>query len=59
LRFPSLRQHVKIHIPITFHRFRSFRHLFDAEGKNRHVIDELQAEVDRRWQMLLARCGEA
>ncbi len=28
-----------------------FRHLFDP--KNRHIIDELQAEVDRRWDELL------
>ena len=29
-----------------------FRHLF--EPKNRHIIDELQADVDRRWKELLA-----
>jgi pyruvate ferredoxin oxidoreductase beta subunit len=34
-----------------------FRHLFRPE--NRHVIDELQAEVDRRWKRLLKLCGEA
>ena len=34
-----------------------FRHLFRPE--NRHVIDELQAEVDRRWEILLKLCGEA
>ena len=34
-----------------------FRHLFRPE--NRHVIDELQAEVNRRWERLLKRCGEA
>jgi pyruvate ferredoxin oxidoreductase beta subunit len=33
-----------------------FRHLFQEE--NLHLIDELQAEVDRRWQRLLKRCGE-
>lgn len=33
-----------------------FRHLFRPE--NRHLIDELQAEVDRRWERLLALCGE-
>ncbi|RME38591.1 MAG: pyruvate ferredoxin oxidoreductase, partial [Thermoflexia bacterium] len=32
-----------------------FRHLFRPE--NRHLIDELQAEVDRRWERLLALCG--
>lgn len=36
-----------------------FRHLFKDEEKNRPVIDELQAEVDRRWEALLKRCGEA
>jgi pyruvate ferredoxin oxidoreductase beta subunit len=34
-----------------------FRHLFRPE--NRHVIDELQAEVDRQWERLLKRCSEA
>jgi pyruvate ferredoxin oxidoreductase beta subunit len=34
-----------------------FRHLFREE--NKHVIEELQAEVDRKWQQLLERCGEA
>jgi len=34
-----------------------FRHLFKPQ--NRHLIDEMQAEVDRRWQTLLERCGEA
>lgn len=34
-----------------------FRHLFRPE--NRHVIEELQAEVDRRWNQLLKLCGEA
>jgi pyruvate ferredoxin oxidoreductase beta subunit len=34
-----------------------FRHLFRPE--NRHVIDELQAEADRRWERLLKLCGEA
>jgi pyruvate ferredoxin oxidoreductase beta subunit len=33
-----------------------FKHLFNDQ--NRHVIDELQAEVDRRWDILLERCGE-
>jgi pyruvate ferredoxin oxidoreductase beta subunit len=33
-----------------------FRHLFRPE--NRHLIDELQAEVDRRWERLLFLCGE-
>jgi pyruvate ferredoxin oxidoreductase beta subunit len=34
-----------------------FRHIFRPE--NRHMIDELQAEVDRRWERLLRLCGEA
>lgn len=34
-----------------------FRHLFKPEF--RHVIDELQAEIDRRWENLLKRCSEA
>ena len=34
-----------------------FRHLFLAE--NRFMIDELQADIDRRWRNLLARCGES
>ena len=34
-----------------------FRHLFRPE--NRHIIDELQQETDRRWERLLHLCGEA
>jgi pyruvate ferredoxin oxidoreductase beta subunit len=34
-----------------------FRHLFRPE--NRHLIDEFQADVDRRWARLLDLCGEA
>ncbi len=33
-----------------------FRHLFRPE--NRHVVDELQAVVDLRWERLLKLCGE-
>jgi pyruvate ferredoxin oxidoreductase beta subunit len=33
-----------------------FKHLFTEQ--NRHVIDELQAEVDRRWAILRKRCGK-
>jgi len=33
-----------------------FRHLFREE--NKHVIEKLQAEVDRKCQQLLKRCGE-
>ncbi|MBL7191821.1 pyruvate ferredoxin oxidoreductase [bacterium] len=31
-----------------------FRHLF--QPKNRHVIDQLQEEVDHKWEALLVRC---
>ncbi len=34
-----------------------FRHLFKPQ--NRHLIERMQAEVDRRWEELLERCGEA
>jgi pyruvate ferredoxin oxidoreductase beta subunit len=33
-----------------------FRHVFKPE--NRHLIDEMQAEIDRRWERLLKLCGE-
>jgi pyruvate ferredoxin oxidoreductase beta subunit len=33
-----------------------FRHLFN--DKNRHLIDELQQEVDSRWERLLKLAGE-
>jgi len=33
-----------------------FRHLFRPE--NRHLIDQLQEDVDRRWERLLKLCGE-
>jgi pyruvate ferredoxin oxidoreductase beta subunit len=33
-----------------------FDHLFRPE--NEHMIDQFQSEVDRRWQRLLALCGE-
>jgi len=33
-----------------------FKHLFKPE--NQHMIDELQAETDRRWEKLLRLCGE-
>jgi pyruvate ferredoxin oxidoreductase beta subunit len=33
-----------------------FRHLFSEQ--NKHIIGELQAEVDRKWRQLLRRCGE-
>lgn len=34
-----------------------FRHL--SEPKNKHIIDELQQEVNKRWQELLKKCGES
>jgi len=34
-----------------------FRHLFTEQYK--HLIDEIQAYVDRKWEALLKRCGEA
>ncbi len=34
-----------------------FRHLFIP--KNRYMIDELQKEVDAKWENLLRRCGKA
>lgn len=34
-----------------------FDHLF--QPANRHLIDQLQLEVDRRWNRLLRLCGEA
>ncbi|MGD8244030.1 MAG: thiamine pyrophosphate-dependent enzyme [Anaerolineae bacterium] len=33
-----------------------FRHLFKPQ--NRHMIEQLQEEVDTRWEQLLALCGE-
>jgi pyruvate ferredoxin oxidoreductase beta subunit len=33
-----------------------FRHLFKPQ--NRHLIGQLQDEIDRRWEELLALCGE-
>jgi len=32
------------------------RHLFREE--NKHVLEHLRAEVDRKWRQLLKRCGE-
>ena len=33
-----------------------FRHLFKPE--NKELLEELQAEVDQRWQELLKKCSE-
>ena len=32
------------------------KHLFKPE--NKHLIEEMQAEVDKRWNDLLERCSE-
>jgi pyruvate ferredoxin oxidoreductase beta subunit len=34
-----------------------FRHLLRPE--NQHLVEKIQTEVDRRWEALLVRCGEA
>lgn len=34
-----------------------FKHLFTEE--NKHLIDNIQQDVDRRWEELLKKCGEA
>lgn len=34
-----------------------FKHLFKPE--NRHIIEEIQQEVDERWEALLSLCGGA
>ena len=33
-----------------------FRHL--SKPENKHVIDEIQEEVDKKWDELLRRAGE-
>lgn len=33
-----------------------FKHLFKKD--NEHLIHELQKEIDKRWELLLKRCGE-
>lgn len=33
-----------------------FTHLF--KPGNEHLIEELQREVDKKWEILLKRCGE-
>ncbi len=47
----------KLPIASWLERQGRFRHLFRPE--NEHIIGELQAEVDRRWERLLRLCGEA
>ena len=33
-----------------------YKHLFRSE--NEHVIKEIQEEIDKNWEKLLAKCGE-
>jgi len=33
-----------------------FKHLF--REKNKHIIEEMQAEIDKNWENLLKKCGE-
>lgn len=33
-----------------------FKHLFKPE--NKHLIDEIQKDIDNRWEKLLKKCGE-
>jgi pyruvate ferredoxin oxidoreductase beta subunit len=47
----------KLPIATWLERQGRFRHLFRPE--NEHIIGELQAEVDRRWERLLRLCGKA
>ncbi len=47
----------KLPIASWLERQGRFRHLFQPQ--NEHIIGELQAEVDRRWERLLRLCGEA
>ena len=53
----NYRPHEKLPVEEWLKRQGRFRHLFREE--NRHMIDELQAEVDRRWERLLKLTGEA
>ena len=52
----SYRPKEKLPVERWLERQGRFRHLFRDE--NRHMIADLQAEVDRRWEKLLERCGE-
>jgi pyruvate ferredoxin oxidoreductase beta subunit len=47
----------KLPVEVWLERQGRFRHLF--ESKNRHMIDEIQSVVDRRWQRLLDLSGES
>jgi len=46
----------KVPVKTWLERQGRFSHLFKDE--NRHMIEEMQEEVDRRWEELLERCGE-
>ena len=52
----SYKPREKVPVERWLERQGRFRHLFREE--NRHLIDVLQAEVDRRWERLLRRCGK-
>jgi pyruvate ferredoxin oxidoreductase beta subunit len=34
-----------------------FKHLFTNE--NKHLIEDIQADVDKKWEELLKKCGES
>jgi pyruvate ferredoxin oxidoreductase beta subunit len=34
-----------------------FKHLFTNE--NKHLIDNIQEDTDRKWEALLKKCGES
>jgi pyruvate ferredoxin oxidoreductase beta subunit len=50
----SYRPKEKLPVERWLERQGRFNHLFRPE--NRHIIDDLQAEVDDRWKRLLERC---
>ena len=53
----SYKPREKLPVETWLKRQGRFRHLFKPQ--NRHLIEEMQAEVDQRWEELLERCGEA
>jgi pyruvate ferredoxin oxidoreductase beta subunit len=52
----SYRPKEKLPVERWLERQGRFDHLFRPE--NRHMVDEMQAEVDRRWERLLGLCNE-
>jgi pyruvate ferredoxin oxidoreductase beta subunit len=52
----SYRPKEKLPVERWLERQGRFRHLF--EPLNRHMIHEMQAELDQRWERLLERCNE-